>query len=79
MSEKVYEKKCPHCGADLSKQLFYHAHETGYGYPEKVEMLCNECEGEIQVEFSWNVTFIEITAAQQTLAPDAVPAGDTAQ
>ena len=79
MQDKVYQKPCPHCRADLSKQLFHHAHETGYGYPEKVEFLCHECEGEIVVEFCWNVTYVEVTAAQPTLAPDAVPASDTAQ
>lgn len=71
----VFDKSCPHCGQSLQKQLRQQAFETGYGFPESGEFVCNNCEGEIEFEFEWGVTWSKVlpvkTAAQQGNAADA--------
>lgn len=62
ITPSVFEKKCPHCGAPIEKQLKQQALETGYGYREHGVFSCNFCEGDIDFRFEWGVVWSEITS-----------------
>jgi hypothetical protein len=66
---EVFDKKCPHCGATIEKQLKTQAFETGYGYREHGVFMCNFCEGDIEFRFEWGVVWSEITKVEEQ-SPD---------
>jgi hypothetical protein len=78
ITPSVFEKKCPHCGAPIEKQLKQQAFETGYGYREHGVFMCNFCEGDIEFRFEWGVIWSEITAVEVPSVDRGVaqPAGD---
>jgi hypothetical protein len=74
ITPEVFDKKCPHCGVTIEKQLKIQAFETGYGYREHGVFMCNFCEGDIEFRFEWGVVWSEITKVEEQLPDRSVTA-----
>lgn len=72
ITQSVFEKRCPHCGATIEKQLKTQAFETGYGYREHGVFMCNFCEGDIEFRFEWGVVWSEIKAVEEPFVDRSV-------